>query len=328
MIIQLSAAFAYVKPARDLPFSSININGPLLIPSQPGPGQDGGFLGKGSAPSVIGDPTQPLASAWGLENRVGLSTVRIDGRRNLLCQINKLRETIEAGSVQEGWDYQTERAYSLLGSSRFKEAMELSHEPPTVLARYGEGRTGRACLLGRRMIEAGVPWVTVFLNHSIRGQDDHSESAEWYGWDTHNDIFQALKDHLLPRFDQAFSALIDDMSARGLLKDTLVVCLGEFGRAPTVALEKRFAGASPGRKHWAAAYSMVALGAGVRGGTVIGETDRWGGSVQSHRASPGDVAATLFDAVGIDPQGTFTDNQGRLIQLAEGTPIRSWWHGN
>jgi len=323
----LSSVYGYVRPAKGLPFSSVNLNGPLLIPSMPGPGQDGGFLGKGPAPSCVGDPMKPLASAMGIENIVDLSAVRIDGRRVLVRKVDALRASIETGTNINEWDYQTEKAYSLLRSSSLKTALDISSELSSNIDRYGDNRTGRACLLGRRMIEAGVPWVTVFLNHSIRGQDDHPDSPEWYGWDTHNDIFQSLKHQLLPSFDKAFSALIEDMSNRGLLRDTLVVCLGEFGRAPLVALEKRFSGANPGRKHWASAYSMVALGAGVCGGSVIGETDRFGGSVQSNRATPADVAATMFDAIGVDPHGTFTDNQGRVIQLTEGTPIRSWWSG-
>ncbi len=209
----------------------------------------------------------------------------------------------------------------------FRQALDLDNEKPGVLSKYGSGRTGRACLMGRRLIEAGVPWVTVFLNHSIRGQDQHTNSYDWFGWDTHNDIFDSLKTVLLPRFDTAISALIEDMDSRNLLKDTLVVILGEFGRAPLVATEKRFAGSSPGRKHWAAAYSMIAFGAGIPGGRIIGQTDKWGASVQSHRATPGDLAATLFDAMGLDPSGTFTDIGGRVISLTEGKPIRSWWEG-
>jgi hypothetical protein len=181
--------------------------------------------------------------------------------------------------------------------------------------------------MGRRLIEAGVPWVTVFLNHSIRGQDDYQDSPDWYGWDTHNDIFESMKNVLLPRFDLAVSALIEDMETRSLLQETLVVIVGEFGRAPLVATEKRFAGSSPGRKHWAGAYSMVALGAGIPGGRIIGETDKWGGSVQSHRGTPGDLAATLFNAMGIEQSATFSDPTGRVVPLAEGKPISSWWDG-
>ena len=124
-------------------------------------------------------------------------------------------------------------------------------------------RAGQACLLARRLVEAGVPLTTVFFNPSIRGQDKDPGDTDAYGWDTHNDIFDALRDHLLPRFDRTFSVLLEDLRQRGLLDSTLVVCMGEFGRAPLVALERNFAGASPGRKHWAAVYSIVLAGAGV-----------------------------------------------------------------
>src|SRR5207302_1866989 len=127
-------------------------------------------------------------------------------------------------------------------------------------------RSGLACLLGRRLVEAGVPLVTVFWNHGIRGQDTHPDDADAYGWDTHNDIFEALKGPLLPRFDLSFSALLEDMRQRGLLETTLVIGMGEFGRAPLVAREATFAGTYPGRKHWGACYSIVLAGAGVAGG--------------------------------------------------------------
>ncbi len=118
-----------------------------------------------------------------------------------------------------------------------------------------------------------MPWISVIWDHTNRGQDKQPELTDWYGWDTHNDIFDALKIHLLPRFDQSFSALLEDLHQRGLLDSTLVVCMGEFGRAPLVALEKTFAGATPGRKHWAGVYSIVLAGAGVAGGGVVGSSD-------------------------------------------------------
>src|SRR4029077_14877945 len=113
----------------------------------------------------------------------------------------------------------------------------------------------------------------VFLNHNIRGQEKTPEQTDTYGWDTHNDIFQAMKCHMLPRFDHSFSALLEDLEQRGLLETTLVVCMGEFGRAPVVALEPRFAGSSPGRKHWASVYSVLLAGAGVARGGVVGSSD-------------------------------------------------------
>jgi uncharacterized protein (DUF1501 family) len=176
-------------------------------------------------------------------------------------------------------------------------------------------------LLGRRLVEAGVPWVTVFFNHSIRGQDNHPDATDWYGWDTHNDIFESLKVHLLPRFDRTFATLLDDLEARGLLDETLVVCMGEFGRAPRVALEPRFAGATPGRKHWAAVYSIVMAGAGVGRGGVVGASDRIGAYPAGIAYGPGDVAATLFAALGIDPSSHYTDAAGRPYVVSTGKPI-------
>src|SRR5262249_11383482 len=152
------------------------------------------------------------------------------------------------------------RAYDLLGAARFQQAFDLEQEPIAIRDAYGRHRSGQACLLARRLVEAGGPWITVIWNHTNRGQDKDPKDTDVYGWDTHNDIFTALKDHLLPRFDQSFAVLLSDLEQRGLLDSTLVVCMGEFGRAPLVALEPKFAGASPGRKHWAGVYSIVLAG--------------------------------------------------------------------
>src|SRR5207244_1437516 len=166
--------------------------------------------------------------------------------------------------------------------------------------RYGRYRAGQACLLARRLVEAGVPWITVIFNQTNRGQDKTPDETESYGWDTHNDIFYALKEHLLPRFDWSFSALLEDLDARGLLDQTLVVCMGEFGRAPLVALEPKFAGSSPGRKHWAGVYSVVLAGAGVTRGGVVGSSDRTGAYPDSNPVGPWDLAATMVPALGGD----------------------------
>lgn len=321
----LSSVFSKINPGPALPFSAMHINGPLLIPSTTGPGQDAGFLGKQFSPALLENPAGDISDSWGLTRLAGLPSTRIDGRRILLEELDSTRADLEAWSRQSAWPKLNRRAYNLLNSDIFRKALDINSESERAKERYGHGRTGRACLMARRMIEAGLPWVTVFLNHSIRGQDEHPETPDWFGWDTHNDIFESMKTVLLPRFDRAISALIEDMDIRGLLNHTLVVVLGEFGRAPLVAAEKRFAGTTPGRKHWAGAYSMIAFGAGIPGGRVVGETDRWGGSVQSKRASPADVAATMLQAAGIDPTGTFTDSAGRIVPLVEGKPIKSWW---
>jgi hypothetical protein len=213
------------------------------------------------------------------------------------------------------------QAYDLLSSPYCRRAFDLAREPRPLRERYGMNRTGQACLLARRLVEAGVPWVTVMWNHTNRGQDKAPDDTDQYGWDTHNDIFEALKVHLLPRFDLGFSALLEDLDQRGLLDTTLVVCMGEFGRAPVVAHEGKFAGSAPGRKHWAAAYSIVLAGAGVTRGGVYGSTDRQAASPRSDPVAPGDITATMFSALGIDPAGHFDDLTGRPYVIAEGSPI-------
>jgi uncharacterized protein (DUF1501 family) len=213
------------------------------------------------------------------------------------------------------------QAFQVLASPACHSAFDLSAEPQRLRERYGRYRSGQACLLARRLVEAKVPLVTVMFNHGNRGQDKHPEETDSYGWDTHNDIFQALKVHLLPRFDQSFSALLEDLDDRGLLDETLVVCMGEFGRAPRVALEATFAGRSPGRKHWASAYSIVMAGAGVTRGATYGASDQIGAHVKDRPVSPADIAATMFTALGIDPAADYLDSLGRPFALTEGRPV-------
>jgi hypothetical protein len=214
------------------------------------------------------------------------------------------------------------RAFDLLRNPRTQRAFDLSTEPDRLRDRYGRTRAGQACLLARRLVEAEVPLITVVWNHHSRGQDKAPDDSEAHGWDTHNDIFAILRKSLLPRFDQSFSALLEDLDSRGLLDETLVICLGEFGRAPLVAYERNFAGASPGRKHWAAAYSILMAGAGVGRGCVVGKTDRHGAYPVSESYGPWDVAATVFAALGVDPSGHYTDRLGRPLPISPGQPLR------
>jgi uncharacterized protein (DUF1501 family) len=155
----------------------------------------------------------------------------------------------------------------------------------------------------------------------IRGQDMTPTPEDEFGWDTHNDIFPTLRDHLLPRLDLNLSALLEDLQQRGLLEHTLVVCMGEFGRAPRVALEPGFAGNIPGRKHWASVYTVLLAGAGVPGGMVVGASDRIGAYPSSTPYSPCDLAATLFAALGIDPAAHYHDLAARPYAISSGRPI-------
>ncbi len=314
----LGAVLARVRPAGRLPHTAVTVNGPLLVPEVVSPGQNAGFLGRNCEPLTVGDVTDGPVVVRGLDALPGLPAGRQRERRDLL---HALEPATAGDPAARALDASYEKAYALLTSRAGRRAFDLAREPRALRERYGLHRSGQACLLGRRLVEAGVPWVTVLFNHTIRGQDKHPEATDWYGWDTHNDIFESLKTHLLPRFDRTFATLLEDLEARGLLDETLVVCMGEFGRAPRVALEPRFAGATPGRKHWAAVYSIVLAGAGVGRGGVVGSSDRTGAYPAGTAYGPWDVAATLFAALGIDPASHYTDPAGRPFPVATGKPI-------
>jgi hypothetical protein len=315
------ALLSKVSPARRLPCTAVHVNGPALVPEVLAPGQDGGFLGRGCEPLLIGDPTQEPLALPGLDPQGDLPPVRLEARRSLLHSLEQYRRDLEASGAGSDLNLLYRQAYQLLDAPRFRRAFDLGREPLAVRERYGLHRSGQALLLGRRLVEAGVPWITVMWNHNNRGQDRHPGEVDSYGWDTHNDIFDLLKDHLLPRFDQSFAALLLDLEQRGLLEQTLVVCMGEFGRAPQVALEPKFAGATPGRKHWAAVYSLVMAGAGVARGGLFGASDRHGAYPSTPPVGPWDIAATMFAALGVDPATPYQDPAGRLFPLTTGTPI-------
>jgi hypothetical protein len=310
-----------VRPTRDFPYTAVHVNGPLLTPREAGPGQFGGFLGRGNEPLILGDVTDPAATMPGLEPQVDLPAVRIEGRRSLLQSINSQAAAWRDNPALLERDQQYRQAFAFLDSPRYRQTFDLSREPAAVRERYGPHRSGQACLLARRLVEAGVPWVTVFWNHMIRGQDMTPTPEDEFGWDTHNDIFPSLKDHLLPRLDVSLSALLEDLDQRGLLETTLVVCMGEFGRAPRVALEPGFAGNIPGRKHWAGAYSVLFAGAGIPGGRIVGASDRIAAYPTTAPYSPCDLAATMFHALGVDPAGHYHDLSDRPYVVSPGRVI-------
>ena len=302
-----------VRPDRRFPHSAFHVNGPLLTPREPGPGQYGGVLGRGYDPFELGNVTEGTDLLPMLTPRFDLTVERVGQRRELLNRLESTRHSAAASLPDE--------AYEWMNAPRIRDAFDLGREPAKMRDRYGRFRAGQACLMGRRLVEAGVPWVTVFCNHNIRGQDFYVGETDHYGWDTHNDIFEDMKDHLLPRFDQAFSALLDDLHERGLLKSTLVVCMGEFGRAPLVAIEKTAGRGSPGRKHWAACYSVLLAGAGIAVGAVFGKSDKRAAYVLDDPVSPCDLSATMFHALGIPADTHFRDLMNRPARIVSGHPL-------
>jgi hypothetical protein len=310
-----------VRPTSRFPYTAIHVNGPALTPTQPAPGQFGGFLGREFDPLVLGDVAAEQLALPGLDPEPELPQVRLSSRQTLLESLDQCRRELAGNQPMLEMSSLYRQAFELLSTPKSREAFDLSQEPDRVRDRYGRFRAGQACLLARRLVEAGVPWITVVWSHKNRGQDKEPENTEAYGWDTHNDIFDALKQRLLPRFDHSLSALLEDLDQRGLLDSTLVVCLGEFGRAPLVAYEAKFAGKSPGRKHWAGAYSVVLAGAGIGRGRLFGATDEIAARPYSNPVSPCDLAATMFSALGVDPSSHYLDTSGRPFAISPGKPI-------
>jgi hypothetical protein len=321
------AVLRRVRPQGPFVHNAVHLNGPALVPREIGPGQDGGLLGRAFEPLVVGDPSDAAGAIPALGPQADLPTVRLAGRLSLKQSLDQYADRLERSGKAADMGRLYAQALSMLSSPAAREAFDLDREPADTRDRYGRHRSGQALLLARRLVEAGVPYINVIWNHTNRGQDDHPDDTDLYGWDTHNDIFAALEHRLLPRFDQSFSALIEDLDQRGLLEQTLVVCMGEFGRAPRVALEPKFAGATPGRKHWASAYSIVVAGAGVQRGAVVGGTDRLGAEPTTERYGPWDVAATMFHALGIDPRSHYVDALNRPYAIATGRPMAALYGG-
>jgi hypothetical protein len=313
-----------VRPIGTFPYEAVHLNGPALVPFEIGPGQDGGYLGRPYEPLVLGDVSASPQPVPDLTPHLDLPAERLAARETLRDSVERAYARLQAppgDGAPADMNRLYHQAFEVLASPRCRAAFDLSAEPDSLRDRYGRNRSGQACLLARRLVEAGVPLITVVWSHSNRGQDKEPALTDAYGWDTHNDIFEALRVHLLPRFDQGFSALLEDLDARGLLDETLVVCLGEFGRAPLVALEPKFAGSTPGRKHWASVYSAVLAGAGVARGAVFGSSDRFAAQPVAGRVHPWDVAATMFWALGIDPATEYHDLEGRPRMVSSGQPI-------
>ncbi len=200
-----------------------------------------------------------------------------------------------------------QQAYSMISSQKTRQAFELDREPAEVRQSYGEHLFGQGCLLARRLLEAGVGLVTVYWHYE--GPDDSPV------WDTHWNNFPHLRKRLMPPADLAVSSLLSDLSRRGMLDDTLLVCMGEFGRSPKVNRKG-------GRDHWPGVQSMILAGAGIRGGTVYGASDKNGGAPADNPVSPPDLSATLLHLLGVSPQLELRDLFNKSQPASSGTPIR------
>jgi len=267
------------------------------------PGQYGGCLGAKYDPLVVNaDPNAPNFRLPNVGLDADMTPARLGERRSLLGRLDgAARRAGDAIPADHGVNQGN--AFSMMTSPEVRKAFDLSQEPTRVRDRYGRHRWGQSHLLARRLVEAGVRFVTTMNGASII-------------WDTHKDNFGRMKNTLVPPMELAFSALLEDLESRGLLDTTLVLWMSDFGRTPVVNAEA-------GRDHWSACYSVVMAGGGVRGGQLIGESDRTGAYPKEQPVTPADVHATVFAALGYHPDETsYLTTEGRPYPLSEGTPIR------
>ena len=279
------------------------------------PGQAGGFLGKGCDPFFVGrDPNAGDFRLPELSLPASLPTDRLGDRRGLLKLIDAQAGLLEASATARGIDAFHERALAMLASPKVKAAFDLDRESPVMRDAYGRTTYGQSCLLARRLLEAGVRFVTVYFSDSIGNGASMSG-----GWDTHGNNFNDLKKRLLPSTDQTVPTLIADLAARGLLDETLIVWMGEFGRSPKVQNTAQFG--PDGRDHWPQCYTVLLAGGGIRGGAIHGASDKYGGHPATDPVKPDDIAATIYHALGIDPATEVRDTLGRPLPISAGSPL-------
>jgi Protein of unknown function (DUF1501) len=305
----------YLRPRRDGIPSGVML--PTYLNNGYGfSGQHAGCLGARYDPwHLKQDPNAPNFRVDNLDLPVGLSVGDLDNRTRLLARMDRQRAGLDRSREMLEYGVQQEQALSMLTASAIGRAFRIDREPSRLRDRYGRHMFGQSLLLARRLIEAGVPIVQANMGHMNN-------------WDTHNNNFTQLKDRLLPPLDQGVAALLDDLAARGLLDETLVVMVGEFGRTPKIGGNVGTPSFVPdGRDHWAGVFFALFAGAGVRGGQVIGSSDKIGAYPASSPFYPSNLGATIYQALGVDPQSAIADRLGRPMQLNEGNAIAPLFSG-
>jgi hypothetical protein len=271
----------------------------VAVPDSPIFGSSGYLTPAYDPFQVSGDPSQPGFRVRNMTPPDQLTLDRLNRRRGMVKTLDHFSRDVPATSLTTSRDRFSDQAYALLTSGAAQKAFRISDEPAEVRDKYGRTPAGQACLLARRLIEAGVSFVTV----NDRGTGP-------LGWDTHAQNFTTIKNTLAPPIDQGLAALVEDLAERGLLHDTLVLMMGEFGRTPKI-------NPNAGRDHHGRAASVLLFGAGIPAGHVIGKTDRTGDSPTDRPVTPSDLACVLFRKLGIDPDRKFDAPDGRPIRLVD-----------
>jgi hypothetical protein len=263
------------------------------------PGQTAGFLGSAYQPFQIErDPSAADFNVQTLNLPADVSGARLSQRRKLMDSID-----VKVAASNMSTYYKT--AFSLLNSETVRRSLRIGDEPEAVRERYGRTRFGQSLLLARRLAEGGVRFITVY---------DGIRNGQLANWDSHSDNFARHRDVLIPPTDHGYAALIEDLDERGLLDETLVIALGEFGRTPQI-------NGGGGRDHWPDCFHVLLAGGGIRGGAVYGSSDNIGAYPETNPVTPGDLAATLFWRFGIDPKHEIHDITGQPYRLADGQPL-------
>lgn len=299
----------FVKPRHDGIPNGVNL--PTYLNNGYGfSGQHAGVLGPKFDPwHIKQDPNEPTFAVEDLSLPVGLTAEGVGRRRALLSEIDAQVSAIDREGSSGGFTGLQDKAFTMLTSGGVKKAFEIHREDPRTRDRYGRHMFGQSLLLARRLVQAGVPIVQANMGHMNN-------------WDTHTENCEQLKTRLLPPLDQGVSAFLDDLEVLGLLDQTLVVMVGEFGRTPKIGQDSQGLPAhKSGRDHWAGVFSAMFAGGGVQGGQVIGKSDKIGAYPASRGYYPSDLGATIYRALGVDPLSEVLDRLGRPLALNLGEGI-------
>jgi hypothetical protein len=278
------------------------------------------YLGPSYTPFMVtGNPGAADFKVDGLAIDAGFAD-RIADRTRMRQSFDRLRRDVERSGAIDAMDTFDRRALELLLSGKARAAFDLSREDPRLRDRYGRHAWGQRCLLARRLVEAGCDFVTMVLENPVPAGQPFPPGVI-YNWDSHAVNGHIFDDALyrLPLYDQAVTALVNDLHARRLTERVLLIVTGEFGRTPRITYDK----GRPGRDHWPSAMSMLVCGGGMRTGQVVGATDARGEAPRERPLTPNDLWATMYRHLGIDPERNFPDSRGRpLAVLPFGEPIR------